>query len=728
MIRCHLLSAAGWRASLRVLRLGGPVLAAALALGWGHRAAAEATPWVGDAHAAARLISATAATGSAATVEAGFEIRLGSGWHAYWRTPGDAGIPPSIDFAGSTNLAHAEIFWPAPTRYSLQGLETAGYEHHVLLPIALTLARPGGRLVLHAAVDYAACADICVPYAARFDLALPAGPAAPAPEAPLIAAAQARVPKGLAAAGLELLLATVGGTGREARLVVRLRAESDPFHSPDLFVEGLADASPGRPEAALSEAGRVVRLAVPLRGTNAASLVGKPLALTVVDGGEAAQFTAAPQGGSGVGAAAGSAAGAARLLPILAIALLGGLILNVMPCVLPVVSLKLISVAGQAGVDRRRARVGLVMTAFGVFASFAGLAITLIGLKAAGAAIGWGIQFQWPWFVAGMATLTTLFASSLWGWRPIVLPGAVTDAAGSFRPRRPYAEAFATGLFATLLATPCSAPFVGTAIGFALAQGPRQIVLVFAAMALGLAAPFLLAAAAPRLVGLLPRPGRWLGAMRAILGFALAGTAVWLLFVLMALSGLRVALGTGGALAAVLGLLALKSRPGVPALAARLASGAAIVVVAGSVLWPAIAGVEEVRPAAAADRWQRFDPAALHRLVADGKVVFVDVTAAWCLTCKVNEAAVLDRQPVERRLFVAGVVAMRGDWTRPDAALTRYLEGFGRYGIPFDAVYGPGRPEGETLPELLSAGIVLQGLDRAAAAPKAATAAGRAER
>ncbi len=698
---------------------GGPALAAALALG-AHAAAAAVTPWVGDAHAAARLFTAATATGSAATVEAGLEIRLMPGWHVYWRSPGDAGIPPSIDWAGSTNLAHAEIAWPAPTRFSVQGLETAGYEGDVVLPIALTLKQTRRPLDLHAVVDYAACANICVPYSARFDLALPVGAAMPTAEAPLIAAARGHVATDLAKAGLALLQATVGGAGHDAALAVSLRATGRPFQSPDLFVEGLASGSPGGPEVALSEAGHRARLSVPLRGSDAARVVGRELTLTLVDGLRAAEFTAVP--------AAADPAGPARLLPILAIALLGGLILNVMPCVLPVVSLKLLAVAGQAGVDRRRARIGLVMTALGVLASFAALAATLIGLKAAGATIGWGIQFQWPWFIAGMAALTTLFAASLWGWLPIALPRPLYDAAGAFRPRRPHAEAFATGVLATLLATPCSAPFVGTAIGFALAQGPRQIALVFAAMGLGLAAPYLLVAAAPRLAGALPRPGRWFGMMRAILGLALAGTAVWLLFVLAALSGPGVALGSGAALATVLGLLMVKTRYRIPMPAARLASAAAAIIVAGSVLWPAFAGIEPARPPAAAGPWRRFDPAAVQRLVADGKVVFVDVSATWCLTCKVNEAAVLDRAPVAGRLFGAEVVAMRGDWTRPDPALTRYLQGFGRYGIPFDAVYGPGRPAGEALPELLSADTVLHALDRAALDPKPGGSADRIDR
>jgi suppressor for copper-sensitivity B len=670
-------------------------------------ALAAATGWVGDEHSAARLVTATDAVGSAATVEAGLEIRLAPGWHAYWRAPGDAGIPPAIDWSGSENLKDAKIAWPAPKRYSLQGFETAGYRDHVLLPVTLGLAHPGHKLTLHAKADWAACAQICVPFSANFTLALPAGPGASAPEAGLIAAAQARVPGTLAAAGWQLQAADVVHAGGDPELVLRVTSPQTAFSSPDLFVEGLEKGSPGRPQLRLSQSGHVARLAVPIRDAHGAVIAGKPLIFTLVDGARAAEFGATPR-------AAPPPRDGARLLSIIGIALLGGLILNAMPCVLPVLSLKLLAVAAQAGEERRRMRLGLLVTAAGVLASFAAIAAVLIALKSAGAAVGWGIQFQWPWFIAGMAAVTTLFAASLWGWLPIGLPRTVYDAAGAVRPRRRYADAFLTGAFATLLATPCSAPFVGTAIGFALSQGPNEIAFVFAAMGLGFASPYLLVAAAPRLVGFLPRPGRWLYALRALLGAALAGTALWLLFVLAALSGLRVALGTGAALILVLLLLALKSRRGIPVLAARFASAATAAVVAGSVLWPAFAGVERSNPTAEAGRWQDFDAAAIPRFVGEGKTVFVDVGAAWCLTCKVNEAAVLERGRVAQRLFGPGVVAMHADWTRPDPAITAYLESFGRYGVPFDAVYGPERPAGEALPELLTAGVVEAALDRAA--------------
>jgi suppressor for copper-sensitivity B len=735
---------------VRRLRLGGAVLVAALVLCMPLKARAAAG-WVGDEHAAARLITATDSVGSKKAVAAGLEIRLMPGWHAYWRTPGDAGIPPSIDWAGSANLKRADITWPAPARYSLQGFETAGYRDHVVLPITVALTQPGQPLDLHALVNWAACANICVPYSTRLELRLPAGPAAPSAEAGLIADARTRVPQPLAAAGIDLVGANAIGHGAATALVVQLRSRGEAFEAPDLFVEGLDKGSPGRPEAALSQSGHIARLSVPIRDADAADLIGKKLTLTLVDGARAAEFTATPHPGSPAG-------DPLRLLPILAVALLGGLVLNAMPCVLPVLSLKLLSVASQTGAERRRVRLGLVTTALGVLASFALLAAALIVLKASGAAIGWGIQFQWPWFIAAMAAVTTLFAASLWGWLPILLPRFAYAAAADIRAETPYAEAFLTGIFATLLATPCSAPFVGTAVGFALAQGPAEIAVVFAALGIGMAAPYLAVAAVPRVVRLLPRPGRWMNGLRVVLGFALAGTAVWLLSVLAALSGTRVALAAAAALLAVVVLLAMQSWRVVPAGAARLtrataaalsgtrvalAAAAALLavvvllamqswrvvpagaarltrattaaLVAAAVLWPAFAGVAAASADASAGRWRPFEPGEIRRLVGQGKTVFVDVTAAWCLTCKVNEVAVLDRDPLAGRLFGPDVVAMRGDWTRPNPELTRYLESFGRYGIPFNAVYGPGRPDGELLPELLTAGAVERALDRAGA-------------
>jgi suppressor for copper-sensitivity B len=320
-----------------------------------------------------------------------------------------------------------------------------------------------------------------------------------------------------------------------------------------------------------------------------------------------------------------------------------------------------------------------------------------------------------------MAALTTLFAASLWGVLPIGMPGVAAAAAG-VRPRHPMLDAFAAGAFATLMATSCSAPFVGTAVGFALARGPAEIMLIFAVLGLGMAAPLLAVAAAPGLVRFLPRPGAWMVWLRLVLGLALAGTAAWLLWVLAQVAGLGAATIAGIALVALVAALALQDR--YEGAWRRAAQGAAMALVIISVLVPGLAVPPPSQRASnegQAIQWQSFDTARIRREVAAGKLVFVDVTAAWCLTCKVNEAAVLDRDPVASRLGTPRVIAMRADWTRPELQITSYLQSFGRYGVPLNVVYGPGRPDGEALPELLSSSAVLAVMERAMAAPKTLT-------
>ncbi len=672
---------------------------------------AAASNWASNAHGAARLITAVGATGSSAQLDVGLQLRLAPGWHTYWRTPGDAGIAPTIDWQGSKNLAGAAIAWPAPRRLPpLGGLETQGYEDGVVLPIAVTVAHPGAALRLHAEVDYASCKEVCIPYHASLDLALPPGLALPGPEAALIAAARARVPGDLAAAQLKLLGAVVGPGKNGTILSVRLASTGAPLQAPDLFVEGVASGSPARPDITLGEAGRVATIRVPIRGGVAASLTGTKLGVTLVDGTRAAEAEITPPLGT-----LPPMAGRTTRVAIMGVALLGGLILNLMPCVLPVLSLKLLALVGNASTERRAARFGLLATAAGIVVSFGVLAAALILLKAAGTAIGWGIQFQQPWFLATMALVTTLFAASLWDWLPFALPGGVAGAVASVRGRSRFRDAFLVGAFATLLAASCSAPFVGTAIGFALPRGPLDIALVFGALGLGMAAPFLAVAAAPGLVAWLPRPGHWMGWLRRLLGLALLGTAAWLLSVLALEAGLNAALLAGGMLTVLLAVLAWRHALPLGRRTRRMAGAAAIMLAAVAVLVPSLRGqaVPIEAPAPTTGLWRPFDEATLHRMVTEKKVVLVDVSAAWCLTCKVNELTVLARAPVAEQLRSPVVVAMRADWTRPDPAVTAYLQSFGRYGVPLDVMYGPDAPEGIALPELLTQAAVMDAFQRA---------------
>jgi suppressor for copper-sensitivity B len=658
-------------------------------------AQAAAGAWDEKPRGAARLITATEATGSATTVDAAIQIRLPRGWHTYWKTPGDAGIPPSVAWTGSENVQSASMDFPAPLRLPpVEGLLTLGYDDGVVLPVTITLAHPGQPMRLRAELDYASCQAVCVPIHASLALDLPAGLATPGRDAALIAAARARVPIPAATAGIRVEQAVVSPSqiaGAEGALLSLKLESSTPFVAPDLFLDGAT--SPVPPDIALSGAGRTALLRLPVPGARPAALAGAPLAFTLADGARAVALTA-----TAIAGPPPPMPGDASLAVILGIALLGGLVLNLMPCVLPVISLKLLALLRHAGADRGTARAQLLATTAGILVSFLVLAAGLAALRAAGTAIGWGIQFQSPWFLAAMALATTLFAASLFD---LLSLDAIATSGPAAANRAGLGGAFLTGAFATILASSCTAPFVGTALGFAFTRGAVEIVAVLGAMGLGMAAPFLAAAAAPGIVAFLPRPGRWMLWLRRAFGLGLLGTSAWLLFVLSVEAGLRASLVAAAALAVLLALLAWRPRHAVA------------IAVAASLL--ALASPALDRPVApAATAWKSFDPPAIPALIAADKTVFVNITAAWCLTCKANELAVLDRAPVASRLRAPGLVAMQADWTRPDPAIGAYLARFRRFGVPLDVVYGPGAPQGIALPELLTTDAVLDALKRAA--------------
>jgi suppressor for copper-sensitivity B len=559
-------------------------------------------------------------------------------------------------------------------------------------------------------LDALVCSDVCVPVAMDLALSVPPGEAAPdGPAANLIERWASLVPGDGVAAGLSLTGAAAANGGRT--LVVEAAAR-EPFSMPDVFVEAPPEWAFGTPEITLGPAGATLSAALPvLQAPQGAALAGLPLILTLVDGARAVEAAASVGTSSPIGAPTGAGPG---LLAMLAAAVLGGLILNLMPCVLPVLSLKLVAVLGKAGKAPAEVRLGFLAGAAGILASFLVLAAALSGLKAAGLAVGWGIQFQQPLFLVFMILLLTLFACNLLGLFEVVLPHRLADAAGRASGGRGLAGHFATGAFATLLATPCSAPFLGTAVGFALSRGAPEIFAIFAAVALGLALPWLAVAAMPGAARLLPRPGPWIVTLRRLLALALFATAAWLIVVLSAEVS-PIAAWLTAALVAGIGLLIWGRTRTLGA--ARLALGMAAVLLAvlafalpGRV--PGIAG----EAAAEATSWAAFDEARIPGLVAEGKVVLVDVTADWCLTCQANKLFVLGRGEVARRLAGDGVVPMRADWTRPDEAIAAYLARWDRYGIPFYAVYGPAAPDGITLPEILTEEAVLAALARAGGA------------
>lgn len=401
---------------------------------------------------------------------------------------------------------------------------------------------------------------------------------------------------------------------------------------------------------------------------------------------------------------------------ILGFGVIGGLILNAMPCVLPILSLKVVGMVKAASGGRAEVTRAALATAAGIFVSFMALAGLAIGAKSAGQIVGWGIQFQNPGFVTFLLIVLVLFCLNLWGLFEIPLPSFAAQL-GSARPSGGLAGHFSSGLFATLMATPCSAPFLGSAVGFALSQSALTIALVFAAIAFGMSIPYLLLALTPSAVSWLPKPGVWMDHMKGFLGFLLAGTAVWLFYVLAAqvsperLAGIQVGL-------LAVSLFSWMKFKTTATLAGRLATAGLLLSGAITLLWSFDSGGGPVaqREIAAKIAWTSFDAQEAMRLADEGTMVFVDVTADWCATCKVNERLVLETDETEALFEEHQVIAMKADWTNRDDGIAQYLADFGRYAIPFYVLYRPGQ-EPHVFGELLTRGGLREVVESAAAAP-----------
>ena len=639
----------------------------------------------------ARLITAEAGIGpDAGSVSAGLVVTMQDGWKTYWRSPGEVGLPPELDWTGSQNLASAELLFPAPTRFTAFEIENFGYGGEVTFPIRITLDEPGAPATLNTRVRLLVCKDICIPEDFDLTLPLPRDTGIDSASAEILAGALARVPLEDAVSGLTVEAAHLSDTALTLAVT-----RDQPFATPDVFPE-LGDAILGKPRVLLEDGGTRLWAEFPLLY---APEDAPTLRLTVTDG-DFAGTLSAPLGDTAPAAPAASRG----LLATALIAVLGGLILNVMPCVLPVLSIKLASAVQMARSGRARVRAGFLWAALGVMVFFWGLAAVTWGLQGMGQAVGWGLQFQSPVFLTTMIVILVVFAANLFGLFELQLPAALqTRMAGAGGTG--HLGDFATGAFAAVLATPCSAPFLGTAVAYAMSGGALEIAVIFTALGLGLALPYLAVAVFPGVVAVLPRPGRWMLVLKAVMGALLALTAAWLFFVLAGVSGLAAAGLTALIMAAIVALLALRQIPR-RALIATLLALLAIAL-------PALRDPAPATASQSATRWHSFDEAAITAHLAEGRIVFVDVTADWCLTCKANKALVLDRDPVSSALSADAIVPMQADWTRPDPAISAYLEKFNRYGIPFNAVYGPAAPQGLPLPELLTEKAIFDAITKA---------------
>ncbi|MCL5098387.1 MAG: thioredoxin family protein [Candidatus Omnitrophica bacterium] len=681
-----------------------------------------ALPVLGAGNARARLLLSAREALPGQTVMAGVELTMPQGWHTYWRNPGDAGEPTRVQWSLPPGIQAGKLEWPVPEKLTEAGLTTYVYYRDVVLQAPLTLATnlAPGKVVIQANVSWLECKELCVPGSAEIKADLTIGnTATAADDAGLLETWQHRLPKvepGLAARAWwsrpphndSRQVSIEWATTASPR-----RADFFPYASQDYEVE---------PATRRERAGSAKVLLQKEVQKSSGNWPSRLAGLLVV-----APRSNEPASGYEVQLPIGELKKEQSLWAFLGLGFLGGLILNVMPCVLPVIALKILGFVSQSRESPRRIKKFGLLYAAGVLVSFLALAALVIGVKQAGHRAGWGMQFGNPEFLVAITVLILLVALNLFGVFEVNLAGKVMGTAGQMAAREGSAGAFFNGVLATVLATPCTAPFLGAALGYAFLQSPPVIIAMFIAVGLGLAAPYVLLSWEPGWLRFLPKPGPWMERFKKAMGFPMLATAVWLFTLTPRYYGDRVwwlglFLVAVALIAWIYGEFVQRSRRrrGLAlGIVAALAIASYAFVLENELDWrsPNRSATEAGLPIAGPNDidWRPWSQAAVANARAEGRPILVDFTADWCLTCQFNAKTSLDIPAVRSKLKSIDAVALLGDYTTVPGNITAELNRFGRAGVPLVLVYPreTNRPP-EVLPEILTPETVLNALNRAA--------------
>jgi thiol:disulfide interchange protein len=667
----------------------------------------------------AELLADTTAIVPGKSFTVGLLLRMAPAWHTYWKFSGDAGLPTELKWKLPPGWKIGDIQWPIPLKTIDPGdIETYGYENEVLLMQEIT---PPSKLDGLSAkpsteANWLVCEKICIPGGATLQLDLPVGSTSQPANTDVFARYRRLLPQNLSAPNVAR--ADWSRVGSDLRLKITSETLAK-YRAVDFFPLPEQETIVGHP-AVQSRNNNEIVFRIPFESApkDLSSVSGLVVFAQQPNGDDRAawQITSAPA------VSASPSAPARGIFTFLLFAFLGGFILNLMPCVLPVISLKIFGFVQQAGQSRQKIfRSGIAFT-LGIFAWFIALAVLLIALKGAGRDVTWGgFQFTNPYFVLTLSVIVLVFALNLFGVFEVSLPQSVTRNLLSTSERKDLLGSFFQGVFATVLATPCTAPFLGTALGFAFTQSAVIILAMFIAIAAGMSAPYLLLSAQPAWLRFLPRPGPWMVHVKQFMGFLLLATLLFLLYVLGAQRGLEGAIWASCFLLVISVACWMKGAFVVPSASAVKR----IVVLVFMLLLVIGSGVyfigdkfQSAKIASADSQirgdWQPFTPERLQTELEHGRTVFVDFTAAWCLTCKFNEASVLEARDVREAFQRHGIVKLKADWTNGDPVITKLLQQFGRPGVPLYVLYPAKNEEPIVFPEVLTKSMVLEKLETVA--------------
>ena len=667
----------------------------------------------------AELLADTTAIVAGKPFTVGLLLRMAPGWHTYWKFSGDAGLPTEMKWKLPPGWKVGDIQWPIPLKTIDPGdIETYGYENEVLLMQEVTPPSKIDGLSAKPSTEanWLVCEKICIPGGATLQLDLPVASTSQPANTDVFARYRRLLPQNLA--GPDVARADWSRVGSDLRLKITGETLAK-YQAVDFFPLPEQETIVGHPAVQSRNNGEIV-FRIPLESApkNLSSLAGLVVFAQQPNSDDRAawQITSAPA------FSASRPAPARGIFTFLLFGFLGGIILNLMPCVLPVISLKIFGFVQQAGQSRQKIfRSGIAFT-IGIFAWFIALAVLLIALKGAGRDVTWGgFQFTNPYFVLALSVIVLVFALNLFGVFEISLPQPVTRNLLSTSERKDLLGSFFQGVFATVLATPCTAPFLGTALGFAFTQSAAIILAMFIAIAAGMSAPYLLLSAQPAWLRFLPRPGPWMLHVKQFMGFLLLATLLFLLYVVGAQRGLEGAIWASCFLLVISVACWMKGAFVVPTASAvkrivvlvlmlLLVIGSGVYFIGDKFQSAKIASLDsQIR-----GDWQPFTPERLQTELEQGRTVFVDFTAAWCLTCKFNEASVLEAKDVREAFQRHGIVKLKADWTNGDPVITKLLQQFGRPGVPLYVLYPAKNEEPIVFPEVLTKGMILDKLETVA--------------